>query len=77
MEAAKTVKEEGKDNNLVELIAADPAFGLTREQIEERLKPELYVGCAPRQVEVFLRDIISPVLEKNKTELGIKAEINV
>lgn len=77
MEAGKVVKEEGKDNNLVELIAADPAFGLTREQIEEQLKPELYVGCAPRQVEVFLRDVIQPVLDKNKEELGVKAEINV
>ncbi len=61
----------------MELIAADPAFGLTREQIEERLKPELYVGCAPRQVEVFLRDIIRPVLDKNKAVLGVKAEISV
>lgn len=77
MEAAKTVKEEGKDNNLVDLIAADPAFGLTKGQIEERLKPELYVGCAPRQVEVFLHDVIKPVLDNNKAELGVKAEINV
>nr|MBP9965945.1 adenylosuccinate lyase [Agathobacter sp.] len=53
MQAGKTVKEEGKDNNLVDLIAADPAFGLTKEQIEANLKPELYVGRAPRQVEVF------------------------
>jgi adenylosuccinate lyase len=77
MEAGKTVKEEGKDNNLVDLIAADPAFGLTKEQIEANLKPELYVGRAPRQVEVFLRDVVRPVLEKNQDELGVKAEINV
>ena len=77
MQAGKTVKEEGKDNNLVDLIAADPAFGLTKEQIEENLKPELYVGRAPRQVEVFLRDVVQPVLDKNKEELGVKAEINV
>jgi adenylosuccinate lyase len=77
MEAGKTVKEEGKDNNLVDLIAADPAFGLTKEQIEANLKPELYVGRAPRQVEVFLRDVVRPVLEKNRDELGVKAEINV
>ena len=66
MEAGKTVKEEGKDNNLVDLIAADPAFGLTKEQITETLKPELYVGRAPRQVEVFLRDVVQPVLDANK-----------
>ncbi|CDA25782.1 adenylosuccinate lyase [Roseburia sp. CAG:197] len=77
MEAGKTVKEEGKENNLVDLIVADPAFGLTKEQIEANLKPELYVGRAPRQVEVFLRDVVNPVLDANKSELGVKAEINV
>ena len=77
MEAGKTVKEEGKENNLVDLIAADPAFGLTKEQIEANLKPELYVGRAPRQVEVFLRDVVQPVLDKYQAELGVKAEINV
>ena len=76
MEAGKTVKEEGKDNNLVDLIA-DPSFGLTKEQITKTLKPELYVGRAPRQVEVFLRDVVRPVLEANKAELGVTAEINV
>ena len=77
MQAGKTVKEEGKDNNLVDLIAADPAFGLTKEQIEANLKPELYVGRAPRQVEVFLRDVVRPVLDVHKEELGVTAEINV
>ena len=77
MQAGKTVKEEGKDNNLVDLIAADPAFGLTKEQIEANLKPELYVGRAPRQVEVFLRDVVRPVLDSHKEELGVTAEINV
>ena len=77
MEAGKTVKEEGKENNLVDLIAAAPACGLTKEQIEANLKPELYVGRAPRQVEVFLRDVVNPVLDANKSELGVKAEINV
>ena len=77
MEAGKTVKEEGKDNNLVDLIAADSSFGLTKEEIEKTLKPELYVGRAPRQVEVYLRDVVNPVLEANKDELGATAEINV
>ena len=77
MQAGKTVKEEGKDNNLVDLIAADPAFGLTKEQIEANLKPELYVGRAPRQVEVFLRDVVRPVLDAHKEELGVTAEIIV
>ena len=77
MEAGRTVKEEGRDNNLVDLIAADPAFGLTKEEIEANLKPELYVGRAPRQVDVFLRDVVKPVLDAHKDELGVKAEINV
>ena len=77
MEAGKTVKQEGKDNNLVDLIAADPAFNLTKEDIEKTLKPELYVGRAPRQVEVYLRDVVQPVLDRCKDELGVKAEINV
>lgn len=77
MQAGKTVKEEGKENNLVDLIAADPAFGLTKDDIEKNLKPELYVGRAPRQVEVYLRDVVNPVLEAHKDESGVKAEINV
>ena len=77
MQAGKTVKEEGKENNLVDLIAADPAFGLTKDDIETNLKPELYVGRAPRQVEVYLRDVVNPVLEAHKDESGVKAEINV
>ena len=77
MQAGKTVKEEGKENNLVDLIAADPAFGLTKADIEKNLKPELYVGREPRQVEVYLRDVVNPVLEAHKDESGVKAEINV
>ena len=77
MQAGKTVKEEGKENNLVDLIAADPAFGLTKADIEKNLKPELYVGRSPRQVEVYLRDVVNPVLEAHKDESGVKAEINV
>ena len=77
MEAGKTVKEEGKDNNLVDLIAADPAFGLTKEEITATLKPELYVGRAPYQTTVYLRDVVQPVLDANKEELGVTAEINV
>lgn len=77
MEAGRTVKEEGRENNLADLIAADPEFGLSREQITENLKPERYVGRAPRQVEVFLRDVVAPVLEANRDELGVKTEINV
>lgn len=77
MEAGKNVKVEGKDNNLLELIAADPAFNLSLEDLQKSMDPSRYVGRAPRQVEVFLRDVVNPVLESNKEVLGMKAEINV
>ncbi|MDO4633837.1 MAG: adenylosuccinate lyase [Eubacteriales bacterium] len=77
MEAGKNVKVEGKDNNLLELIAADPAFNLSEEELRSCMDPSKYVGRAPRQVEVFLRENIKPVLEENKELLGLKAEINV
>ena len=77
MQAGKTVKEEGKDNNLLELIAADEAFGLTLEELKESMDAAKYVGRSTRQVEVFLRDVINPILDDNKELLGVKAEINV
>ncbi len=77
MEAGKTVKVEGKDNNLLELIAADPAFNLTLEDLQKSMDPSKYVGRAPRQVDVFLKEVVNPVLEANKEVLGMKAEINV
>jgi len=77
MEAGKAVKEEGKDNNLLELIAADEAFGLSLDELKEAMKPEKYVGRSARQVEVFLRDVVRPILDDNKDSLGVKAEINV
>jgi adenylosuccinate lyase len=77
MEAGKTVKEEGKDNNLLELIAADKEFNLTIEQLQATMEPSKYVGRAPIQVDNFLKNVVKPVLEANKAELGVKAEINV
>ena len=68
---------EGKKNNLAELIAADPSFGLTLDEINAVMKPENFVGRAPEQVEDFLNEYVKPVLEKNKELLGIKVEINV
>ena len=77
MEAGKTVKLEGKDNNLAELIANDESFGLTLEEINAVMKPENFVGRAPQQVEDFLNDYVNPILEKNKELLGVEVEINV
>ena len=76
MEAGKQVKNGGK-NDLVDRIAADPAFGMTKEQIISILKPENFIGLAPVQVEDFIKNEIDPALEKYKDQLGLKAEINV
>ncbi len=77
MEAGKRVKEEGLDNNLLELIAADPAFNLSLEDLKKSMDPSRYIGCAPHQVDKFLAEVIAPILEENKDILGVKAEINV
>ena len=77
MEAGRNVKEKGLDNNLLELIAADPSFGLSLEDLQKAMDPARYVGRAPKQVEEFLAEVIKPVLEENKELLGVKAEINV
>ncbi len=77
MQAGKTVKEEGKDNNLLELIAADPEFNLTLEELQATMEPSKYVGRAPLQVNKFLADVVNPILEANRELLGMKAEINV
>ena len=77
MEAGRNVKEKGLDNNLLDLIAADPAFGLNEEELKKTMDPAKYVGRAPLQVENFLKKVVDPVLKANKDVLGMTAEINV
>ena len=77
MEAGKTVKVEGKDNNLLELIAADPAFNLTLEELEKTMDPAKYTGRAAVQVDAFLDKVVRPMLKENEELLGMTAEINV
>ena len=77
MEAGKTVKVEGKDNNLLELIAADPAFNLTLEDLQKSMDPTKYVGRAKEQTEKFVSKVVQPILDAHKDMLGIKSEINV
>ncbi len=77
MQAGRRVKEEGLDNNLLELIAADPAFNLKEEDLKAAMDPSRYIGIAPHQVERFLATVIKPVLDANREVLGVKAEINV
>ena len=77
MEAGRMVKEEGKDNNLLQLIAEDPDFPMELEELEKTMEPSRYVGRAPYQVTKYLNEVIGPMLEENKKELGVTAQISV
>lgn len=77
MEAGRTVKVEGRENDLPARIAADPDFHLTEEEIRASLDPARYTGCAAYQTERYLTDVIRPLLDKYKDLLGIKADISV
>lgn len=77
MEAAKLVKEEGKDNDLLERIANDPIFPMDMEQLEKLMDPVKFVGRSVQQVEEYNEEVIQPMLEKEKDALGMHAEINV
>ncbi len=77
MEAGRNVKELGKENNLLELIAADPAFNLSLEELQASMNPALYTGRAKEQTEEFLRETIRPILDDNAKLLGLKADITV
>ena len=77
MEAAKVVKEQGLPNDLLDRVAQDPIFGVTREELASALKPELYVGRAPGQTAEFLEKCVKPLLAENADVLGLTAEINV
>ena len=75
--AARMVKEEGKPNDLIERIAADPAFMVTKEEIQKLLAPERFTGRSAQQVTEYLDEVIRPLLAENKAVLGKKAELNV
>lgn len=77
MEAGRNVKEKGLDNNLLELIANDPAFNMSLEELKKTMDPAKYTGRSEQQVEEFVAEVINPILEENKDLLGLKAEINV
>ena len=71
-EAGRNVKDLGLSNNLIDLIAADPAFGMTKEELTAHLEPSRYIGRCPEQVEEFLTEAVQPVLEKYADVLGEK-----
>ena len=77
MEAGRNVKEKGLDNNLLELIAADPAFNMSLDDLKAAMDPALYTGRAKEQTEEFVQEVIQPLLDENQDLLGMKAEIKV
>ena len=77
MEAGKNVKQEGKENNLLELIAADDEFPMTLPELQALMEPSRYTGRSASQVEEFIQEIVQPILDENQEILGMKSEINV
>lgn len=77
MEAGKRVKVDGEENDLIDRIVNDPSFKITYKEIEAVLKPENYVGRAPKQTEEFLNKVVKPILDKNRDSLGLKVELTV
>ena len=77
MKAGARVKQEGLDNNLLELIAADSMFGVTLEELQAKLDPSKYTGRAKEQVDEYLAEVVQPVLDSNADALGMTATINV
>ncbi|WP_102400700.1 adenylosuccinate lyase [Haloimpatiens massiliensis] len=77
MEAAKRVKAEGMENNLIELIVKDEAFNMTEKEIMDTIDPVKFTGRAPMQVVEFIEEYVKPLLENNKKALGVEAEITV
>ena len=71
------MKEEGKENDLIERICADSSFMLTREEVDAILKPENFIGRSVEQVEEYIAGCIQPVLDKNRSVLGESAELTV
>lgn len=77
MQASKVVKEEGGKNDLVDRIAAEPIFGLTKEDIMKILEPKNFVGRAPQQVEEYIKQYVKPVLDENKDSIIGHTELSV
>ena len=76
MEASRRMKEEGADCDLLTRLAGDPAFGMTREQLDAVLDPSLYIGRCPEQVDEFLADFIQPILDA-EGDVQVDAQVNV
>ncbi|MCR5200975.1 MAG: adenylosuccinate lyase [Saccharofermentans sp.] len=72
MEAGAVVKQEGKPNDLLDRIAAEPMFGLTKDELMKIADPSLYIGRCPQQVEAFISEVIKPLLDAHKDDLQVE-----
>ena len=77
MEAGKLVKQEGKENHLLDMIAEDTAFDLSKEELDELMNAKLYTGCAGMQVDSLLHDYINPLLQENQNLMGTDTDISL
>ena len=75
--ASRRVKEEGLDNDLIDRIAEDPAFGLEREELSGVLNPAAFTGRACAQVEEYIGGTVAPMLKNHADLLGEKPELTV
>ncbi|MCI8756304.1 MAG: adenylosuccinate lyase [Oscillospiraceae bacterium] len=75
--AANVVKQEGGENDLIQRVCQDPAFGLTREELEKVLEPKMFIGRSSDQVKEYLQEFVNPVLEANRDLLGERAQLSV
>ncbi len=77
MQAGANVKQLGLENNLIDLIAEDDSFMLDIDELKSIMKPESYIGRAPQQTEEFINEVVQPILDANKDDIGVKVELSV
>lgn len=77
MKAGRLIKEEGEENRLLDMIADEPAFGLTKEELDDLMDSRLYIGCASMQVDSLLHEYINPLLQENQKLLGTDSDISL
>ena len=77
MEASKKVKEEGKENDLIERILNDDSLKLDKSKLKEVLDPKNFIGFAPIQTEEFINNEVQPILDQNKDLIGLEADLKV
>jgi adenylosuccinate lyase len=75
--ASTQVKMYGAENDLIDRICADPAFGMTKEDVMKILEPKNFIGRSKEQVEEFIANVCQPILTKYQDKLGLHTELSV